>query len=146
MPVPILLREDTGAVATLTLNTPGNLNALSDAMIAALTEELGSIAAGSDVRAVILRGSGKAFCAGHDLKEMTAGRQAEDGGKAYFADLFKRCAALMTLIPSMPQPKYWLPSALLFRASNSPRVTTPASRSSLALAMSPEGSDEAAGR
>lgn len=104
MPDPILLREDTGAVATLTLNTPGNLNALSDAMIAALTEELGAIAAGKDVRAVILKGAGKAFCAGHDLKEMTAGRQAEDGGKAYFADLFKRCAALMTLIPSMPQP------------------------------------------
>lgn len=101
---PILLRKDEGAVATLTLNTPKNLNALSDAMIAALTTELQGIADGQNIRAVVIRGAGKAFCAGHDLKEMTAGRQVEDGGKAYFADLFRRCAALMTLIPSMPQP------------------------------------------
>ena len=47
---------------------------------------------------------GKVFCAGHDLKEMQAGRQAEDGGKAYFADLFARCARLMQMIPALPQP------------------------------------------
>jgi enoyl-CoA hydratase/carnithine racemase len=53
---------------------------------------------------VVLRGAGRAFCAGHDLREMQAGRQAEDGGRAYFADLFKRCAAVMQAIPRLPQP------------------------------------------
>ncbi len=101
---PILIREDAASVAHLTLNSPGSLNALSDEMLAALTQELEAIAADQSLRAVILSGAGKAFCAGHDLKQMTAARQAEDGGKAYFKDLFQRCGALMTLIPNMPQP------------------------------------------
>lgn len=101
---PILLRSDENAVATLTLNTPQNLNALSDAMIAALQTELDALAQDSTVRAVVLKGAGKAFCAGHDLKEMTRGRQSEDEGRAYFADLFTRCAAMMTSIARLPQP------------------------------------------
>lgn len=100
----ILLRNDTGAVATLTLNTPKSLNALSDAMLAALKAELTAISQDPALRVVILKGSGKAFCAGHDLKEMTAGRQAEDGGKAYFDDLFNRCAEVMQMIRALPQP------------------------------------------
>ena len=51
-----------------------------------------------------MSGAGKAFCAGHDLKEMTAGRQAEDGGKAYFIELFQKCARMMTSIQKLPQP------------------------------------------
>jgi enoyl-CoA hydratase/carnithine racemase len=101
---PILLRADDGGIATLTLNTPKSLNALSDAMIAALQAEFDQLMDDRTVRAVVIRGEGKAFCAGHDLKEMTAGRQAEDGGQAYFADLFKRCARMMTSIPRLPQP------------------------------------------
>ncbi|MCB1369131.1 MAG: enoyl-CoA hydratase [Rhodobacteraceae bacterium] len=101
---PILLRDDAGAVATLTLNTPKNLNALSDAMLAALQDQFDQLMKDRTIRAVVIRGAGKAFCAGHDLKEMTAGRQASDGGKAYFADLFQRCAAMMTTIPRLPQP------------------------------------------
>lgn len=104
MSEPILLRQDVGAVATLTLNAPKSLNALSDAMLAALQFELDALARDTSIRAVILKGEGKAFCAGHDLKEMTAGRQAEDGGRAYFADLFNRCAKMMTTIPTLPQP------------------------------------------
>lgn len=100
----ILERNDTGAVAHLTLNTPEKLNALSDAMLAALQEQFDALAETPDIRAVVLKGSGKAFCAGHDLKEMTAGRQAEDGGKAYFKDLFDRCARMMTSIQRLPQP------------------------------------------
>ncbi len=100
----ILERSDAASVATLTMNAPARLNALSDAMIAALHHALDGIANDSNVRVVILRGTGKAFCAGHDLKEMQAGRQAEDGGAAYFKDLFDRCAALMTRIQSLPQP------------------------------------------
>lgn len=100
----ILERNDTNAISTLTLNTPEKLNALSDAMLAAVQSELNSIAKSPSIRAVIIKGEGKAFCAGHDLKEMTAGRQAEDGGKAYFKDLFDRCATMMQTIQSMPQP------------------------------------------
>ena len=101
---PILLREDEGGIATLTMNRPRSLNALSDAMLAALKEQFETIADDGTIRAVILKGSGKAFCAGHDLKEMTRGRQAPDGGRAYFADLFRRCSEVMTTIPKMPQP------------------------------------------
>ncbi|EBA10837.1 enoyl-CoA hydratase [Roseobacter sp. CCS2] len=100
----ILIREDAASVATLTMNAPERLNALSDAMLAALHGAFDDIAENESVRAVVLRGTGKAFCAGHDLKEMQAGRQSQDGGAAYFKDLFDRCAAMMQRIQSMPQP------------------------------------------
>ncbi|MEE2944912.1 MAG: enoyl-CoA hydratase [Pseudomonadota bacterium] len=100
----ILERCDTGAIARLTLNIPERLNCLSDEMLAALQSELDTIASDVSIRVVILSGAGKAFCAGHDLKQMTAGRQSEDGGKAYFADLFARCTKLMLTIQSIPQP------------------------------------------
>ena len=100
----ILLRDDAASIATLTMNAPERLNALSDAMLAALQSQLDSISDDPAIRAVIIKGVGKAFCAGHDLKEMQASRQAEDGGAAYFADLFDRCAAMMQRIQSMPQP------------------------------------------
>ena len=100
----LLERNDTGAVAHLRMNAPEKLNALSDAMLAALQSEFDALAEDRNIRAIILSGAGKAFCAGHDLKEMTAGRQAEDGGKAYFKDLFDRCARMMTSIQRLPQP------------------------------------------
>ena len=97
-------REDCGAVAHLTLNAPERLNALSDAMLAALQENFDSLAGESAIRAITLGGRGKAFCAGHDLKEMTAGRSEKDGGAAYFTDLFGRCSRVMLTIPELPQP------------------------------------------
>ena len=100
----ILERRDEGAIAHLRLNAPDRLNALSDAMLAALQSELSSLREEDGIRAVVLSGAGKAFCAGHDLKEMTQGRQAEDRGRAYFADLFSRCAAVMQTIRTLPQP------------------------------------------
>ena len=100
----ILERYDTNAVAHLTLNTPEKLNALSDAMLAELQSQFDELAETPSIRAVVLKGNGKAFCAGHDLKEMTAGRQAEDGGKAYFKDLFDRCATMMMSVQKLPQP------------------------------------------
>ncbi|MEM6761035.1 MAG: enoyl-CoA hydratase [Pseudomonadota bacterium] len=100
----LLERSDSGHVAHLHMNAPKRLNALSDEMLDALTTGLDKIATDDSVRAVILSGAGKAFCAGHDLKQMTAGRQAEDGGRAYFTDLFDRCATLMTRIRTLPQP------------------------------------------
>ena len=100
----ILERTDKDGVAHLRMNAPERLNALSDAMLAALRAELETLSIQPQIRAVILSGAGKAFCAGHDLKEMTAGRQAEDGGKAYFKDLFQRCTAVMLAIRALPQP------------------------------------------
>lgn len=100
----VLLREDTGAVATLTLNRPDALNALSESLMAALQDELDRIAVDRAVRAVVIRGAGRAFCAGHDLREMEGQRQAPDGGRAYYAALFAQCSRLMTTIPRLPQP------------------------------------------
>ncbi|MGR3566275.1 MAG: enoyl-CoA hydratase [Pseudooceanicola nanhaiensis] len=100
----ILERHDTGAIAHLRMNAPERLNALSDAMLEALRSELDRLREDRAIRVVILSGAGKAFCAGHDLKEMQAGRQAEDGGAAYFADLFTRCSAVMRAIRTLPQP------------------------------------------
>lgn len=101
---PILLRDDTDGIATLTLNSPDSLNALSDAMLAALKDAFALLAQDPGIRVVVLKGAGKAFCAGHDLKEMQAGRAAPDKGRAYFADLFARCAEVMQMIPALPQP------------------------------------------
>jgi enoyl-CoA hydratase/carnithine racemase len=100
----LLERHDTGAVAHLKLNAPERLNALSDEMLAALQEQIDALREDRTVRAMILSGAGKAFCAGHDLKQMQQGRQNEDGGKAYFADLFARCTRVMTGLQSLPQP------------------------------------------
>ncbi len=100
----ILERNDTGAIARLHMNAPERLNALSDEMLAALQAEFDALRDDRSIRAVVLSGEGKAFCAGHDLKQMTAGRQSEDGGKAYFQDLFNRCAQMMKSIQSLPQP------------------------------------------
>ena len=66
----LLERHDTGAVAHLKLNAPERLNALSDEMLAALQEQIDALREDRTVRAVILSGAGKAFCAGHDLKQM----------------------------------------------------------------------------
>ena len=99
-----VLRADTGAIARLTLNAPDRLNALSDAMLAALQRALDDLAADPAIKVVILSGAGRAFCAGHDLKEMQAARQAPDGGAAAFADLFARCTQVMQAIRALPQP------------------------------------------
>lgn len=100
----ILERRDTDAVCHLHLNAPERLNALSEEMLAALQDQIDALQNDTSVRVVVLSGAGKAFCAGHDLKQMTAGRQAEDGGKAYFKDLFDRCARVMTGVQRLPQP------------------------------------------
>lgn len=100
----LLQRTDHGPVARLTLNAPATLNALSDGMLAALADAFDSLSQDRTARVVVLAGTGRAFCAGHDLREMQAARQSPDLGAAYFADLFARCAAVMQAIPALPQP------------------------------------------
>lgn len=100
----ILLRDDTNGIAVLTLNSPQNFNALSDAMLAALSAQIAALQTDTSIKVVVLRGAGKVFCAGHDLKEMQAGRANADKGAAYFKSLFDRCAAMMMGLQSLPQP------------------------------------------
>jgi enoyl-CoA hydratase/carnithine racemase len=95
----LVLRADRDGVATLTLNRPSARNALSIGMMSALQAALDAIAADGRVRVVILAGTGPAFCAGHDLKELRANPERE----AYHA-VFGQCAKLMTSIVTLPKP------------------------------------------
>jgi enoyl-CoA hydratase/carnithine racemase len=96
---PILLRHENNGVVTLTLNRPKQFNALSQAMLSALQGELDAIAADPSLRLVVLAANGKAFCAGHDLKEMRAHTDY-----AFQKALFEQCGRMMMTINQMPQP------------------------------------------
>ena len=100
----VLLRRDENGVAILTLNAPRSINSLSEEMLTALSTTLDEIAVDRSVKAVILRSSGDHFCAGHNLKEMTARRSDADGGFSYFQELFAACSAMMLRIVRLPQP------------------------------------------
>ena len=101
---PILLRETLGSIAVLTLNRPAARNSLSEAMIAGLHAALAEIADDATVRALVIAARGPAFCAGHDLKELTARRSDADGGRAYFAGIMSACSAMMQAIVNLPKP------------------------------------------
>lgn len=100
MDQPLLLhhRDDRGVV-TLTLNRPQAFNALSESMLAALDEAIDAVARDDSVRVVVLGASGKAFCAGHDLKEMRA-----EPSLGYYQRLFAQCTAVMLAIQRLPVP------------------------------------------
>ncbi len=100
----LLLANVENGVATLTLNQPQSINALSEKMLAALQRQWDDIADDHSIRVVVLRGAGANFCAGHNLKEMTARRTDADGGQAYFKALFATCSTMMTSITRLPQP------------------------------------------
>jgi enoyl-CoA hydratase/carnithine racemase len=91
-------------VCLLTLNRPARRNSLSLALLKALREALAAIAADPAVRVVVLAGEGPAFCAGHDLAELTAHRADADGGEAFFRTAMGECAAMMQAIVALPQP------------------------------------------
>jgi enoyl-CoA hydratase/carnithine racemase len=101
---PSLLREQADGIVFLTLDRPEARNALSEAMIAALGEALAAIAADPRVRGVVLAANGPAFCAGHDLKELTARRRDADRGRAYFKQVMEASSAVMQMIVHLPQP------------------------------------------
>lgn len=100
----LIRRHDKDGIATLTLSSPQTLNALSTPMLMALAETFAACAIDDRVRLVVLAAEGKAFSAGHDLKEMQSFRSAPDGGEAQFHALFDRCADVMQQIAAMPQP------------------------------------------
>ncbi len=97
---PLLLRQqDHRGVITLTLNRPQAFNALSEAMLTALQTELEVIAKDSSARLLVIKAAGKAFCAGHDLKEMRA-----EPSSAYYNALFAQCGRMMMAIQQLPVP------------------------------------------
>ena len=97
---PLLLRtQDARGVITLTLNRPQAFNALSEAMLTALQTELDAIAQDGSARLLIIQAAGKAFCAGHDLKEMRA-----EPSQAYYETLFAQCGRMMMAIQRLPVP------------------------------------------
>ncbi|EIJ43969.1 enoyl-CoA hydratase/carnithine racemase [Beggiatoa alba B18LD] len=97
---PYLLREDTQqGITTLTLNRPKQYNALSQAMLSALQQALDAIAQDKHVKVVIIAAEGKAFCAGHDLKEIRSQHE-----EAFCHSLFQQCGKVMLSINQLPQP------------------------------------------
>jgi enoyl-CoA hydratase/carnithine racemase len=95
----LLLRQDAGGIATLTLNRPKHYNALSEQLLGELQSALDAIGKDQSVRVVVIAGSGPAFCAGHDLKQMRSNPR-----KAYYQKLFAQCSGVMLSITRIPQP------------------------------------------
>lgn len=100
----ILLGERNGPAAVLTLNRPSARNSLSLDLIAALHAAIEREGNAPGVAAIIIRGAPPAFCAGHDLREMTARRKDADRGRAFFEETMRSCAALMQAIVACPKP------------------------------------------
>jgi len=95
----VLRGQDARGVVTLTLNRPMAFNALSEGMLDALQAALDKLASDTTVRAVVIAGAGKAFCAGHDLKEMRA-----EPSQGYYERLFAQCGRMMMTIQKLPVP------------------------------------------
>ena len=101
----ILLEEFiANGVYRLTLNDAKKRNALSEEMMAKLKSSLTDAADNKSIRVIIIAGNGPAFCSGHDLKQMTAGRDNDDQGLAYFKKVFASCSELMQMIVEHPKP------------------------------------------
>ena len=97
MSTAFVIADHTNGVSRLTLNRPDAFNALSEGMLESLQNALDTLP--TETRVVVLAAKGRAFCAGHDLKEM---RKNTD--QPYFDALFQRCSQLMTTLLSIPQP------------------------------------------
>ncbi len=100
----LLLREDRGAIALVTLNRPDARNALSEALLARIIETFARIGRDPRIHAIVLTGAGTAFCAGHDLRELTAMRAEPDGGRSAFTRIFTACSEAMLSIVRCPKP------------------------------------------
>jgi enoyl-CoA hydratase/carnithine racemase len=96
--------ERQAGVLILTLARPERRNSLSEAMLGALQAGIDEAARDARVRAVVIAAKGSAFCAGHDLKELSSRRSDADGGRAYFVEIMRRCADMMRSIVRCPKP------------------------------------------
>ena len=100
---PLLMERKDGGVLRMVLDNPP-ANTLSEAVLDALKAALDEVAKDGEIRVIILAANGKLFSAGHDLKELTARREDNDRGRAYFQDLMTRCATVMQSIVNHPKP------------------------------------------
>ena len=101
---PVRIERPEAGIALLTLNRPQRRNSLSIDMLAALHGAVSKLGMDRDVSAIVIAAEGPAFCAGHDLKELTAHRGDADGGRVFFAETMTRCAELMKAIVACPKP------------------------------------------
>ncbi|WP_440824234.1 enoyl-CoA hydratase [Psychrobacter cryohalolentis] len=95
---PLVIRKNSGSVVTLTLNSSKQFNALSVELLAAMQAELDNIAQDKTIQVLVIAANGKAFCAGHNLKEMRA-----NPDEAFQRALFEQCSQMMLTINQMPQ-------------------------------------------
>ncbi|MFV1566713.1 MULTISPECIES: enoyl-CoA hydratase [unclassified Phaeobacter] len=100
----ILLCETSDKVARVTMNRPGARNSLSMAMLERLHSAIYALGADDNIHAIVIAGNGPAFCAGHDLKELTAARAFDDGGQVFFEKTMNACSLLMQAIVTCPKP------------------------------------------
>jgi len=103
-PSPLLLNLSDTGILRMVLNRPQRRNSLSEAMLAALQEQLDLAAGNRAVRVIVIAGNGPAFSAGHDLKEVTARREDADRGRAYFSELMATCSRVMQTVVRHPKP------------------------------------------
>ena len=98
-----VLIEQVGPIRRLIMNRPKSRNALSEEMMKALTNALEDAGQDHDTRVIVLAANGPVFCAGHNLKELTAHRSDRDGGRHYYAQILRTCASLMQSIVNLPK-------------------------------------------
>lgn len=100
----LILEKKEKGILSLIMNNPQNRNALSESMMSMLNNAINEASIDQDTKVIIISACGPVFCAGHDLKEMTAARHSDDGGKDYFLKLFSTCSVLMQAIVNCPKP------------------------------------------
>lgn len=101
---PLLATLLHNGVLRIVMQRPERMNSLSQEMMTALSSELARAAGNAEVRVIMLGAEGKVFCAGHDLKELTAARAETDGGRATFEAIMRQCSDLMQQILRHPKP------------------------------------------
>jgi enoyl-CoA hydratase/carnithine racemase len=101
---PVLLREDHGSIALLTLNRPQSRNSLSEPLLISLRDAINALATDRGIKTIVLTGAPPVFCAGHDLREMTARRQDADRGRGFFRHLMGLCSEVMQTVMNCPKP------------------------------------------
>lgn len=100
----IVIEERDGTVARLTLNRPDARNSLSLDLLKRLNGVIAELGASKEVHVIVIAAAGPGFCAGHDLKELTAARAQADKGRAFFEETMSECARLMLTIVRCPKP------------------------------------------